>query len=94
MRIVWDEKAISADQLVQWIREEYPVDLWCPWISTSEPMMFPDLMVESVFGADRISNRIGGEPFVKSTATQVASSNMHFEKLTEIKLREMLSGDS
>ena len=56
--------------------------------------MFPDLMVESVFGADRISNRIGGEPFVKSTATQVASSNMHFEKLTEIKLREMLSGDS
>jgi len=94
VRIVWDEKAISADQLVQWIREEYPADRWCPWISTSEPMMFPDLMVESVFGADRISNRIGGEPFVKSTATQVASSNMHFEKLTEIKLREMLSGDS
>ncbi|MHA2085313.1 MAG: Lrp/AsnC family transcriptional regulator [Candidatus Thorarchaeota archaeon] len=90
VRINWNDTMISADELVQWLRDEYPLKFWYQYISATDSIMWADIVVGSLLEVEQISSRIRSAPFVRSTATIIASSNVLFEKLTEIKLKEML----
>lgn len=90
VRINWIEKMISADELIQWLNTEFSEDLWYPWVSTSNTVMFADFVVESLLKVEQISNHIREAPFVKSTSPLVATSNKLFEKLTETRLKAIL----
>ena len=80
----------TKDELIQWLNTEFPEDLWHPWVSTSNTVMFADFVVESLLKVEQISSHIREAPFVKSTSPLVATSNKLFEKLTEIRLKAIL----
>jgi DNA-binding Lrp family transcriptional regulator len=90
VRINWDEKLISLDELTQWLWKEFPVEFWAPWSSASEAVMFADFLVESLQDAERISNHIRMAPFVKSTTILVSFSAAKFPYFTELRLKEIL----
>ena len=90
VRILWDEKMISVDELVHWLREEFPDELWWFWVSTSDSVMFSDFIVDNVEEIEQISRRIRKAPFVKSTSALAASTGYPFMRLSEIKTRKML----
>ena len=51
IRIVWDEKAISLDEIRQWLQTKYPVSFWSDWPSTIEPVFFAEVAsLESLLG--------------------------------------------
>jgi DNA-binding Lrp family transcriptional regulator len=90
VRIHWNDKMISADELIKWLQDKYPIDFWYPWVSATESMLYADILAGSLLEVEQIANGIRSAPFVESTATLIATSNVLFEKLTEIRLREML----
>ncbi|MFW9803725.1 MAG: winged helix-turn-helix transcriptional regulator, partial [Candidatus Thorarchaeota archaeon] len=45
IRIAWDEKRYSIEDLVKWLMEEYPIEFWDPWVSALEPIVFAEFMV-------------------------------------------------
>jgi DNA-binding Lrp family transcriptional regulator len=90
VRIEWDDKLTSADQIASWLREEFPDDLYWLHISSSESVMLADFIIDDIRELNQISSKIRAEPYVKSTASLAASAQSSFEGLKEIKLKELL----
>jgi DNA-binding Lrp family transcriptional regulator len=90
IRINWNEKMISADELAQWLQKEYPVEFWAPWSSTSEAVMFADFLVKNHQEAEQISNQIREAPFVTSTTMLLSFTGAKFPYFTELRLKEIL----
>ncbi len=90
VRVVWDAKMISFDDLFQWIHDEYPDDLWWIWISTTDSVMFADFIVNHIEDIEEISRSIRKAPFVKSTSALAASTGYPFVRLSEIMARKIM----
>lgn len=90
LRIEWDDKITSIDEMFHWVKQEYSDDLWILLISSSEPVMFACFMLDSVLEMGPISNRIRAAPFVKSTTPLIAIETGSFEDQKDIMLRDML----
>ena len=91
IRISWDEKKISIDELADWLREEYPIEFYHPFISASTPVVFAEFMVNDLHDAESISKRIRELPYVMSSTTLVSYSSSKFPYLAEILLQEMVA---
>lgn len=94
IRIVWDERVKSLEEIIEWHRENYPIEFWSEWISVSEPILYAEFVVENLHEAESITKQIRQAPFVLSTSTLVAYSSTKFPLLSEIKLKEMLDESS
>ena len=79
VRVEWDDKMTSLDEMSDWIKGEYSDDLWDLLISSTDSVMFVDLMLDSVLDLERISNRIREAPFVKSAAPLTAIGSTAFK---------------
>ncbi|MFX1367867.1 MAG: winged helix-turn-helix transcriptional regulator [Promethearchaeota archaeon] len=90
LRIEWNDKMTSIEEMSEWIKREYKDVLWIIFMSSSEPIMFACFMLDSLLEMGPISNRIREEPFVKSTTPLVAIAAEPFESQSDIMLREML----
>ncbi|MHA2143658.1 MAG: winged helix-turn-helix transcriptional regulator [Candidatus Thorarchaeota archaeon] len=90
VRINWNDKMISVDELIQWLWKEYPSRFWAPWSSASEPVMFADFLMKNHQEAEQISNQIREAPFVISTTILLSFSAAKFPYFTELKLKELL----
>jgi DNA-binding Lrp family transcriptional regulator len=90
LRIEWDDKMTSIDEMFHWLQREYSDDLWIILMSSSESVMFACFMLDSVLDLGPISNRIRNTSFVKSTTPLIAIAADSFESQGDIMLREML----
>ncbi|MHA1902432.1 MAG: winged helix-turn-helix transcriptional regulator [Candidatus Thorarchaeota archaeon] len=90
IRIVWDEKASSLEEVWQWCRTEYPVAFWSGWPSAFEPVFFAEFFVRDLQEAVKISKQVRKADFVKTSVTLVTYSNAKYTYLGEILLKEML----
>jgi DNA-binding Lrp family transcriptional regulator len=90
LRIEWDGKMTSLEDMFDWIRLEYKDDLWIVYMSSTEPVMYACFMLDSILDFGLISNRIREKPFVKSTTPLIAIAAESFETQAEVMLREML----
>ncbi|MHA2072762.1 MAG: winged helix-turn-helix transcriptional regulator [Candidatus Thorarchaeota archaeon] len=90
LKIEWDEKKKTIEDLDKWLRKEYPLEFWDPFVSALEPIVFAEFMVDDLHEAESISRRIRELPYVNSTTTLVSYSSAKFPYIAEIKLREMV----
>jgi DNA-binding Lrp family transcriptional regulator len=90
IKINWNNNATTAEELVNWLKEEYPLEFWFPFISATEPVVFATFSVESLREAENISRRIRQAPFVNSTTNLVCYSNTKFPWLGETYLDKMI----
>ena len=90
VRLEWNEDETSLEDLVTWLQETYPLELWDPTISASDPIIYAEFVVENLHEAEEIARHIRGRPFVKSTATLVSYSNQKFSYFAESMLDEMI----
>ncbi len=90
VRFEWDEKMKTMEEMLAWLDEQYPVELWDPTPTVSGPIFFSEFVVDNLHKAERIARQIRDAPFVKSTATLVSYSNQKFPYYAETKLDEMI----
>ena len=88
LRIEWDEKNITHEGVIDWLRKEYPLEFWSPFISAASPMIFARFVVEDLETIESITRTVRRAPFVKSLSTLVFYSNNLFDwpAVTELRL--------
>jgi DNA-binding Lrp family transcriptional regulator len=93
VRIDWDDKLTSIDEIFHWLKSEYPDDLWMCHISASDSVMFADFILNDITKLEQISSKIREAPFVRSTTSLAAfAQSSFFEGLRDIKMTELLEG--
>ena len=90
VRFEWNEDEITLDELVNWFKEKYPLELWDPAASATDPIFFAEFVVENLHEAEEIARHIRSRPFIKSTTTLVSYSNKKYSYLAESMLDEMI----
>ncbi|MHA2160323.1 MAG: winged helix-turn-helix transcriptional regulator [Candidatus Thorarchaeota archaeon] len=90
VRFEWNEDETSLDDIVNWLQEKYPLELWDPTISATDPVIFAEFVVDDLHQAEEIARHIRCKPFVKSTTTLVSYSNQKFQYFAETMLDEMI----
>jgi DNA-binding Lrp family transcriptional regulator len=88
LRIEWDEKNITHEGVIDWLRKEYPLEFWSPFISAASPVIFARFVVEDLETIESIARTVRRAPFVKSLSTLVFYSNNLFDwpAVTELRL--------
>ena len=90
IRIEWDEKTISSDEVIKWLRKEYPLEFWSPFVSATESVIFARFIVDELEKAEAITRAVRRASFTKSVATLVFYSNKLFAWPGVVELRKIL----
>ncbi|UCE10603.1 MAG: winged helix-turn-helix transcriptional regulator [Candidatus Thorarchaeota archaeon] len=90
LRISWDEKAGSLEDVLQFIAENFPVEFYGPMVSATEPVVFAAFVVEQFRDTDRISKKIAAAPFVVSCQTLLGRPPVSFTDIRRARLEEMI----
>lgn len=77
-RIEWDERKGDMQEILNWLKHEFPVSYWVPLISISQPVMFCSFVVDRVKGINPIMERIKSADFVKSAIPIMGSKSYSF----------------
>ena len=89
LRIEWDENISNHESVTDWLRKEYPLEFWTPFISATSPIMFARFVVDKLETIESITKGVRKAPFVKSVTILVFFSNNMFEwpGVKELRLR-------
>ncbi|MFW9800475.1 MAG: winged helix-turn-helix transcriptional regulator [Candidatus Thorarchaeota archaeon] len=90
VRIEWDDAEIKSQSVVDWLREEYPLEFWSPFISATSATIFARFVVEELEKAEVILRAIRKAPFVASIASLVFYSSHVFDWPGTIALENLL----
>ncbi|MFX1606062.1 MAG: winged helix-turn-helix transcriptional regulator [Promethearchaeota archaeon] len=89
LRIEWDEKNASYEDVIDWLRKEYPLEFWSPFISAAFPVVFARFVVEDLETIESIARVVKRSPFVKSLSTLIFYSNNLFDWPGVTELRRL-----
>ena len=88
--IRWDERATTYEQLIDWLREKYPLTLWENFISAMEPVLFSLFAGENLTQVNEMTREIRKHPHVVSVVTTISTHHKFFTSYRQNKLREMI----
>lgn len=88
--IRWDERAITYAQLIDWLREKYPLTLWENFISATEPVLFLLFAGENLTQVNDMTREIRRHPHVVSVITTISTHHKFFTGYRQKKLQEMV----
>ncbi|MHA1905231.1 MAG: Lrp/AsnC family transcriptional regulator [Candidatus Thorarchaeota archaeon] len=90
IRIDWDPKIKTYEEIDSWIRNEYPLEYWESFVSAAEPVMFARFVVDHIRKVEPISRRIKREPFAISANALIYYPVKKFPRLGMTMLEDML----
>jgi hypothetical protein len=90
VRIEWDDKKVTHKDIIEWLKEEFPLEYWSPFISAMKPVFFARFVFEKLERIEIISRRIRKTDFTNSVSTLIFYSNNLFSWPVETKLKEMV----
>jgi len=90
LKINWEEKMGSLEDLLRFIGAQFPVAFYGPLISATEPVIFAVFVVDQFKDADLISKKIAGASFVKSCQTLLGRPQESFPDIRSTRLADML----
>jgi len=91
LKINWDEKMGSLEDLLRFIGAQFPVAFYGPLVSTTEPVIFAVFVVDQFKDADLISKKIASANFVKSCQTLFGRPQESFPDIRSTRLADMLN---
>ena len=93
LRIEWEEKDTTHESVIDWLRQEYPLEFWTPFISATSPVVFARFVVEDLETIEYIARAVKRSPFVKSLSALVFYSNNLFDWPGASELRRILDDE-
>ena len=90
VRVSWDERAVTHDEVVKWLKEQYPRSLWEWYISVSEPIIFCLFTAEHLNEVEELVRTIRNKEYVERVKITVAKYHKAFEGPRYRMLDEMI----
>lgn len=79
LRIEWDENISNYENITEWLRKQYPLEFWTPFVSATSPTMFARFVIDNLETIESIAKVVRKSPSVKSVSILVFFSNSLFE---------------
>jgi DNA-binding Lrp family transcriptional regulator len=93
VRLRWDERRASYDDVSRWIQSEFVLYHWETYISASEPTIFSLLCAESLTEMQQLVDRMRDNDFITSVKTMTGGHHEYFRGIRHTKLAELLEMD-
>ena len=93
LQIEWDEKTTNHETVIDWLKKNYPLEYWSPFISAAFPVIFARFVVEKLETIELIAREVKRQPFVKSLSTLVFYSNYLFDWPGVTELRRLFESE-
>ena len=93
LQIEWDEKTANHELVIDWLKKNYPLEYWSPFISAAFPVIFARFVVEKLETIELIAREVKRAPFVKSLSTLVFYSNYIFDWPGVTELRRLFENE-
>lgn len=89
LRVEWDENITNHESMIDWLRKEFPLEFWTPFVSATAPIIFARFIVDTLEIIESIAKVVRKAPSVKSVTILVFFSNNMFEwpGVKELRLR-------
>ncbi|MFQ5833710.1 MAG: AsnC family transcriptional regulator [Candidatus Thorarchaeota archaeon] len=91
VHIEYNEQKGTAEELEQWLREEYPQEYWYSYASALEPVVYAKFVTEHFREAETITRAITAAHLTKATRTMICYPVKKFPRLGQVKLQEKLA---
>ena len=91
VRTTYDEKLVKSTELIDWLKETFPMKYWYTYLSAASPEAFIEFVVDELNDVEEITRTIKRASFVKSAFPLIRFSERKFPWLGEIYLRNMVS---
>ncbi len=89
-RLSYEENLGNPADVVNWLKEKYPLAHWYSYTSASEPILFSTFVVERLGQMEQITRELKKGPLIETVQTLVSYPFRHFKGLSETLLDEML----
>ena len=90
LAIEYDSKKIDHEDVLKWLQEEYSLEFWLYWISTSEPMIFASFTVDTIEKARNVSIEVKKNSKLKSIDTWICYPPRKFKTYPEKWFEDIL----
>lgn len=90
LKINWDDKTGSLEDVLLFISENFPVAFYGPLVSATESIVFAVFVVTQFKDADLISKKITQAPFVESCQALFGRPQESFPDIRSTRLAELL----
>ncbi len=91
IRLTWDEKRISSNEIEKWFSERYPNEYWSSLVCASHPRMFAVFTSNHIRLADEIARSLSSLSSVNYLLTAIPFPAKLFDNIRDIRLREMIA---
>ena len=86
----WDENQTTPEDLVNWLREQYPLEFWYAFISATVPLMFCVFLFDQLADAEPVTRTLRKSSVITSVETQIPYPSRIYPSLGELRLKEMI----
>lgn len=90
IKTIFDLSKGEPIEIVDWFREQYPLEHWWSFMYVDEPVLYNKLVVSDLHTIEEISKRVKQLPLVQSVEALVYHSKRIFPLLGETRLRQIL----
>ncbi|MFX1368063.1 MAG: winged helix-turn-helix transcriptional regulator [Promethearchaeota archaeon] len=89
-RILWDERKVTHDVVVDWLREQYPRSLWEWYVSVSEPVVFCLFTAEHLNEVEELVRNVRNKEYIERVKITVARYHKSFSGPSYRLLNELI----
>lgn len=93
MRTTYDERVLTSDELVNWLRESYPRKYWDVYFVATSPEVFVEFVVDNLRDVEEILQSMKRVDFIKTVSPLIRFSERKFPWLVEHYLRNMIEAN-
>jgi DNA-binding Lrp family transcriptional regulator len=91
-RILWDERKVTHDVVVEWLREQYPRSLWEWYVSVSEPVIFCLFTAEHLNEVEDLVRNVRAKDYIERVKITVSKYHKSFSGPRYRLLDELIEG--
>ncbi|MFW9845007.1 MAG: Lrp/AsnC family transcriptional regulator [Candidatus Thorarchaeota archaeon] len=91
LKIIYDEKVASKDDVDAWLREKYPDEYWFSFCSAMEPVLFAKFVTDHFRDARDIARVVDDETFSCTVDTLLSYPVKKFPRVGMLKIQEMIA---
>jgi len=88
--LTYDQSVASPDELVKWLRAEYPLPLWDIYLSASEPIAICLFAVDTLTELDEIVRNIRKNDVIEKAKVTISTHHKYFDGPRRRLLFEMV----
>jgi DNA-binding Lrp family transcriptional regulator len=91
IKLLWDDKKSSLNEILDWLTSEFSEDLWAPLISVTQPCIIGIFIVDHVREISPILERVKHAPFTLSAMSKMGRESYSFTDIRSIWLENQMN---